>query len=573
MYNIGMGSDCIALGALAAELDSALKGARTDKIVQPEADEIRLFFRAAGRNLCLVVSCNAGAPRMHFTSSRKQNPVGAPSFCMLLRKYLSSSVAEKVFLFEKDRIIGIKFSARTEMKDDAVFYLFTEIMNRYSNIVFTDENLVILDAVKHLPPEDNNSHIVLRGVRYRPPQQNKPFYGDADEFRAVLDGFSGGDLHRALLNGVSGLTGVSVGELLHAAGVPSDCEKPLSEAEKERVCAIAAEFADIVHSPRYSPCISDGKDVLPFPYSTSGTTQPFPTISEAYDALYTAADAAVRLKARLKTVTTAVKRLIARTEKNIAIDRDRLAECEKMEEYRIKGELIVSNIYRISKGDRSVVCDNYYTGEKVEIALDERLSPSKNSAAYFAKYAKLKRTKEFTEKKLQDDLALLSYAESIQEEIAALTPDSSTAPVERELERLGAIRAKATKGKVRLEKAEPPLEYEIEGFRVLAGKNNLQNDELTFRTATGGDVWLHAKNRHGAHVIIQTRGKKPSDSVVATAAEIAASGAGAPVEVDYTERRFVKRRPGGHPGQVIYTDFRTLLATPDPHPELRIKAK
>ncbi len=569
MYNIRMSSDCIALGALATELDSALKGARTDKIVQPEADEIRLFFRAAGKNLCLVVSCNAGAPRMHLTTSKKQNPVGAPAFCMLLRKYLSSSVAEKVFLFEKDRIIGIKFSARTEMKDNAVFYLFTEIMNRYSNIVFTDENFVILDAVKHLPPEENNSHIVLRGVKYRAPQQNKPFYGDEDSLRAVLDGFGGGDLHRAVLGGVSGLTGVSVGELLRIAAVSADCEKPLSEAEKTRIIAVAREFSHITESPRYSPCIADGKDVLPFPYSNSANVQSYPTICEAYDALYTAADAAVRLKARLKTISTAVKRLISRTEKNIAIDRDRLAECERMEEYRIKGELIVSNIYRISKGDTVLVCDNYYTGEKTEIALDERLSPSKNSAAYYAKYAKLKRTREFTEKKLQDDLALLSYARSIEEEIAALTPESSTAPIERELERLGAIKAKAVKGKVRAEKAEPPYEYEIDGFRVLAGKNNLQNDELTFRTAMGSDVWLHTKNRHGAHVIIITHGKKPSETAILTAAEIAASGAGAPVEVDYTERRFVKRRPGGHPGQVIYTDFRTVVAKPDAHSELR----
>lgn len=569
-----MGSDCIALGALAAELDSALKGARTDKIVQPEADEIRLFFRATGRNLCLVVSCNAGAPRMHLTASRKPNPVGAPSFCMLLRKYLSSSAVERVFLFEKDRIVGIKFSARTEMKDNAVFYLFTEIMNRYSNIVFTDENLVILDAVKHLPPEDSNSHVVLRGVKYRPPQQNKPFFGDEDSIRGVLDSFAGGDLHRAVLSGVSGLTGVSVDELLRLSGVHSDCERPLTDAEKDRITATASELADIARSPRYNPCIADGRDVLPFPYGarTEGIAF-YPTINEAYDALYTAADAEIRLKSRLKTVSTAVKRLIARTEKNVAIDRDRLAECEKMEEYRIKGELIVSNIYRISRGDTVLVCDNYYTGEKTEIALDERLSPSKNSAAYFARYAKLKRTKEFTEKKLQDDLNLLSYAESIAEEIKNITPDSSTSPVERELERLGVLRTKSQKGKVRAEKAEPPLEYEIDGFRVLAGKNNLQNDELTFRTANGADIWLHAKNRHGAHVVIQTRGKTPSEKTIVTAAEIAASGAGASVEVDYTERRFVKRRPGGHPGQVIYTDFKTVTATPNTHPELRVRDK
>lgn len=565
-----MGSDCIALGALADELDSALRGARVNKIVQPEADEIRLFFRAAGgRNPVLVISCNAGAPRMHFTSSQKPNPAGAPAFCMLLRKHLGTALVERVFLHENDRIIGIMFSARTEMKDKATFFLFTEIMNRYSNIVLTDGELTILDAVKHLPPEDEDSHVVLRGVKYRPPAQSKPYFGSPENVSAVLDSFGGGDLHRALLGGLSGLTGVSVSEWLRRAGVPADCPAPLDENKKSRLLWVAAEFSDIRSSCLYAPCISGGKEVLPFPYLTiDAETTPYPSLSDAYDAFYTSVDAAMRLKARMKSISAAVKRLITRTKKNIEIDRSRLAECEKADELRIKGELIVSNIYRIKKGDTVLVCDNYYTGGQTEVELDERLSPSQNSAAYFARYAKLKRTKQFTDKKLADDLALLSYAESVQAEIDRMSPADSSAPIERELERLGVLRKKAVKGKVRAERPEPPLEYEIEGFLVLAGKNNLQNDELTFRTASAGDIWLHAKNFHGAHVIIRTRGSEVPEPVIKAAAEIAAADAGAQVEVDYTFRRNVKRLPGGHPGQVVYTDYKTVIARPDKHPEL-----
>lgn len=565
-----MASDCIALGALADELDSALRGARVNKIVQPEADEIRLFFRAAGgRNPVLVISCNAGAPRMHFTSSQKTNPAGAPAFCMLLRKHLGTALVERVFLHENDRIIGIMFSARTEMKDKATFFLFTEIMNRYSNIVLTDGELTILDAVKHLPPEDGDSHVVLRGVKYRPPAQSKPYFGSPENVSAVLDSFGGGDLHRALLGGLSGLTGVSVSEWLRRAGVPADCPAPLDENKKSRLLWMAAEFSDIRSSSLYAPCISGGKEVLPFPYLTiDAETTPYPSLSDAYDAFYTSVDAAMRLKARMKSISAAVKRLITRTKKNIEIDRSRLAECEKADELRIKGELIVSNIYRIKKGDTVLVCDNYYTGGQTEVELDERLSPSQNSAAYFARYAKLKRTKQFTDKKLADDLALLSYAESVQAEIDRMSPADSSAPIERELERLGVLRKKAVKGKVRAERPEPPLEYEIEGFLVLAGKNNLQNDELTFRTASAGDIWLHAKNFHGAHVIIRTRGSEVPEPVIKAAAEIAAADAGAQVEVDYTFRRNVKRLPGGHPGQVVYTDYKTVIARPDKHPEL-----
>ena len=180
----------------------------------------------------------------------------------------------------------------------------------------------------------------------------------------------------------------------------------------------------------------------------------------------------------------------------------------------------------------------------------------------------MKLTKEFTSKKLESDLTLLEYVGSLEEEIATLPYDSPSSAIEEELARLGAFRKKTGAKKVRKEKAEPPFEYETEGFTVLAGKNNLQNEELTFRVASSSDVWLHLKNRHGAHVVVLAEGKKVPESVILTAAEIAAGSAGAPSEVDYTLRRYVKRRPGGHPGQVIYTDFKTVVATPDRHPEL-----
>ncbi len=168
-----MGSDLVALSALANELNIALTGARVDKIVQPDPDELRFFLRNNGKNLCFCVSCNSGAPRIHITNSKKQNPINAPSLCMRLRKHLHVSSVEGVSIFNNDRILQVKFKARTEMKDDAVYYLFAEIMNRYSNIVFTDENLIILDAVKHLPLDVTRDHVVLRGVKYEPVSQKK----------------------------------------------------------------------------------------------------------------------------------------------------------------------------------------------------------------------------------------------------------------------------------------------------------------------------------------------------------------------------------------------------------------
>ena len=200
-----------------------------------------------------------------------------------------------------------------------------------------------------------------------------------------------------------------------------------------------------------------------------------------------------------------------------------------------------------------------------------RLTPSKNSTAYYAKYNKLKRTKEFVSKKLEKDRDLLEYVKSIEDEIANLPYESDTPSIEQELEALGGGKKKSSKNKVRKEKAEPPYVYFVDGFYVYRGKNNIQNDELTFKVASSNDIWLHLKNEHGSHTIIVTEGRKVPDNVLKIAGEITASTKQAPCEVDYTERRNVKRKPDGHPGQVIYVNYKTMISEPNPHKNLETR--
>ncbi len=570
-----MGSDLFALSALAKELNEQLSGARIDKIQQPESDELRFFVRSKGKNQCLVVSCNAGAPRIHLTQSKKASPQIAPNLCMLLRKYITSASIDGVKIYNADRILQIKFNAKTEMRDDAVFYLFVEIMNRYSNIVFTDENLIILDAVKHLPLDVARDHVVLRGVKYSPVAQKKTSYLNASI--DIFDNFAGGDLHKYVLDNLSGFSGASATELLLRAGVCENSAR-LSENEKNRLYNAMRDFANIgdLDALKCTPCIIDGKDVYPVVYRSLAleneeNVQKFDTMSEAYDALITDCDKEIRNKARLKSLATISKHLRQKIEKNIANDLEKLKECEDMEKYRIFGELIVSNIYRINRGDDKLVCLNYYDNTQAEIPLDVRLSPSKNSAAYYNKYNKLKRTKEFVSKKLVDDENLLEYVKSIEEEIANLPYESNSTAIEEEIAMLGGGKKKSQKNKVRKEKAEPPYIYLIDGFYVYKGKNNLQNDELTFKTASSNDVWLHLKNEHGAHTIIVTEGKTVPEKVLKIACEITASSKQASAEVDYTQRRNVKRKPDGHPGQVIYVNYKTALVEPDRHDEYLLK--
>lgn len=571
-----MGSDLFALSALARELNDNLQGARIDKIQQPESDELRFFVRSKGKNQCLVVSCNAGAPRIHLTNSKKVSPQVAPNLCMLLRKYLLSATISDVSIYNHDRIVRIRFDAKTEMRDEATFYLFVEIMNRYSNIVFTDENLVILDAVKHLPLDVERNHVVLRGVPYSPVLQKKISY--LTDCFSVFNDFKGGDLHRFIQDNISGFSGATIEELLLRANINSNVGT-FGAIERERLFKTIKDFASVAtNTPEIPlcPCIINDKEVYPIEYrslenSDKSNVKTLESMSDAYDALITDCDKDIRNKARLKSLATIAKHLRQKVEKNIAIDLQKLAECEDMDKYRLWGELIVNYIYLVKKGDEKLVCVNYYDNSQVEIPLDLRLTPSKNSTAYYAKYNKLKRTKEFVSKKLEKDKDLLEYVKSIEDEIANLPYESDTSAIEQELEALGGGKKKSSKNKVRKEKAEPPYVYFVDGFYIYRGKNNLQNDELTFKIASSNDVWLHLKNEHGSHTIIVTEGRTVPDKVLKIAGEITASTKQASCEVDYTERRNVKRKPDGHPGQVIYVNYKTMVSEPNPHKDLETR--
>lgn len=568
-----MSSDLFALNALAQELDENLRGARVDKIQQPESDELRLFLRASGKNVCLCMSCNAAAPRIHLTTNRKQSPQSAPTLCMLLRKHLTNANIESISVYNCDRILQIKFNAHTEMRDEADFYIFIEIMNRYSNIVFTDANLIILDAVKHLPFNIERNHVVMRGVPYIPVAQPKTSY--LNDCTSIIDAYEGGDLHKYILDNISGFSGITASELMLKAGLDGNCTK-LNENQKQDLLSAILQFGNIRTADYYSPCIINNKDVYPFAYSAlcnadKSNVVRYDEMSQAYDALYTDCDGEIRNKARLKHIATAAKRLHSKVEKNIATDMEKLRDCNQMDTYRLYGELIVSNIYKLNKGDKVLKCTNYYDGSEVEITLDERLTPSKNSAAYYTKYNKLKRTQEFVSKKLIADENLLEYIKSIEEEIANLPFNADIAPIEEELAMLGAGKKKSSKGKVRKEKPEPPFIYLCDEFYIYCGKNNLQNDELTFKFASSSDIWMHLKNAHGAHTIIIAEGRTVPDKILTLAAEITASTQAASAEVDYTERRNVKRKPNGHPGQTLYVNYKTILASPDKHEEFLIK--
>jgi len=562
-----MGSDLFALSALAKELNSTLSGARIDKIQQPNIDEFRFYLRSQGKNEILCISCNAQAPRIHLTNSKKQSPINAPALCMLFRKYLISAVIESISIYNDDRIIKIKINGKTEMKDDTTYFIFVEIMNRYSNIVFTDSNLIIIDSVKHLPLDIARDHVVLHGVKYAPVKQQKISYLN-DPIQVFRD-FNGGDLQKYIIDNLSGFAGLTASELLFESGINSNTNK----LDETQIIKIENTLKSFIELSSIQPCVINNKEVYPIIYKCieNADIQYFNSMSEAYDYIYTDQDLEIRNKSRLKTISNAAKKLRQKVEKNILNDIEKLQECENMDLYKVFGELIVNNIYKIKKGDKSIECYDYYNDKNVIIELNEQLSPSKNSNSYYEKYNKLKRTKEFVTNKLEADKELLEYVKSIEEEIANLPYDADTSSIEDEIMLAGGGKKISSNKKIRNPKAESPYTYLVDGFFIYRGKTNIQNEEITFKLAESNDLWMHLKNEHGAHTIVISNGKVIPERIIKIAAEITASTKNASSEVDYTIRKNVKRKPNGHLGQVIYVNYKTIVVNPDPHKEFLLK--
>ncbi|HKL94127.1 MAG TPA: NFACT family protein, partial [Clostridia bacterium] len=554
-----MSCDLFVLNALASELNAHMSGGKIDKITQPEMDEVRFHIRKNGQNLCLVASCNAQAPRLNLTESKKQNPVNAPAFCMLLRKHLLGARIDKISIFNQDRTICIDFSSRTEMQDEARYKIYVELMNRYSNIVFVDGNEIILDAVKRLPLDEQRDHAVFRGLVYEPIKQPKTCVFSAQ----IIDfeNFTGGNLEDFIMSSFSGFSRSTTRELIAKTRQQSFDEiksndkldittydtqtaitSPMTKMQAEKIVEQISHFENIASSSDFSPCTIDN-NVYPFPYSTlvcennlNLSVKNYATLSQAFDAQNSNIDTAVRLKAKTKHLVLAIKRMREHTEKRIIANREKLKECENMEQSRIFGELIITNIYKIKRGDKDVIVENYYSGKDTEIPLDEKLSPSQNSNAYYKKYNKLKRTEVFLEKKTAEDEVLLNYLASIEDSINQIELNDNLSDIENELASIGAIKKGNKERSEKRSKPQPPLKYKYDDFTILKGKNNIQNDNLTFKIASSRDTWLHLKDAHGAHCVIICEGRIPPYEVIKFAAEITASSLTESAQVDYTER-------------------------------------
>ena len=555
-----MPQDAFTLNYLSKELN-ILTGGKINKVCQPAQDEILIFINCGYNTHKLVISANANFSRCHLTAYEKPNPANAYNFCMLLRKHLIGGVIKEVSLVEGERIIKFEITNKNEMSDVKTKCLYAELMGRFSNIVLT-ENGVILGACKTTQLDKDSKRILLSNFKYLlPPLTNKYNINDKEKLIAEIEKDYLHNPSEFIFNKISGISAVTAKEFAFL----------IKESEPE---LIYEKLCGLFYSSEVSPCVlKDGQklvDYFVYPYHStpskecrdSGGTVHFETISKCLDYYFNSkegSEAFSRLKTKLESAVRGYEHKIIR---KLDIINNSDKACADSELNRIKGELIISNIYKVPKGAESIALDNYYDENKVlTVALDKNLTPSKNAERYYKKYNKQKKTLEHN-KILKEELELeLNYCGSVYEEIKRCENTEDLTEIENELINAGIL--KETKNEKRKTKNEGIgfLKFEKDGFVIKVGKNNIQNEQITF-SAKAEDIWLHVKNYHGSHVVIETGGKKVSENIIYFAAQKAVQYSEArdndKIEVDYTFKKNVKKISGAKTGLVNYTDYKTI---------------
>lgn len=559
-----MAQDAFSLYHIAQELNQTLKGAKINRVSQPDKDDVYLLTHSFSGNRVLVLSSNAESCRIAFTSVEKPNPKSALGFCMLLRKHLLGAVIESVELVGFERIVKITFSGRNDFKEQVKKVLYCEIMGKYSNLILT-ENGIILGCQKNAPLDVATTRVTLSGAKYELPKaQDKVEISNKSEAISRLSAFSGEDLAKFLFENVKGFAYST------AVEAAKRCT-PFSQTEE-----LYNKLYEFTFNPKIKPNVAgEGKlaDVYVTDYiSIGGEKKYYPTIADAYDDFYTNKEKNKAFALKKKLLSDKVNGLIKKLGKKLQGESEKLLACKDMESLRIKGELITANIYRLKEGLEFCELENYYDDYKpIKIALDKQLSPSKNAQRYFKRYAKEKRTVEILLPQKAQTEKELSYLLTVQMFINQATEISEFKDLEDELILAGLLPKPKFKPKTVDE--SPYRVFSVDGYIIKCGKNNVQNDRLTQR-AFKEDLWLHTKNFHSAHVIIETKGVQIPDKVIEVGAEICAyysdAKQGSKVPVDYCFKRFVKKPHEAKPGSVIYTDFKTCYVNPNPHTEYLI---
>jgi predicted ribosome quality control (RQC) complex YloA/Tae2 family protein len=574
--------DGIFIKNIAHELNTLLAGGRIGKIHQLDRDAIVLQVRANGENYRLLLSSNPAAARIHLTEKQYDNPETPPVFCMLLRKHLSGGIVRGFKTIGFERIVFMEVETTDELGDRGIKKLVIEIMGRHSNIVLLNPNDKIIDAIKHVDMEVNRVRELLPARTYiLPPQQDKldPTKPETWDVLKAEAPACGRKVESFLLDKLKGFSPVLCREICFRAEVDDGVSaSSLKEHELDRLIKALKEMMEGLENRGPSPClIMDQSLGKPVDFHCIPLTQ-YP-INQSFDFISTAAEAFYNLKnsrefnsQRANDLKKLVEKQLDKLEKRLAINLETYENNKDYEGLRLMGELITANIYALSKGMEKAMLVNYYSeaGETMEIPLDKDRNPQENAQWYFKRYTKARSAFLYAQKEIEAIKSEIAYLESVLFAIDNAEGAEQYAEIRLELVEQGYLKSAVTRGgrKPQPVQALPLRILSRDGFEILVGRNNKQNDKLTFKTARHEDIWLHIKNFSGSHVVIRTGGQEVPDSTLVEAAEYAAyysqARHAAKVEVDYTYIRNVKKTPGGKPGMVIYVNYYTVVVTPRP---------
>ncbi len=570
-----MAFDGIVVAGLVHEFRNELIGGRIAKIAQPETDELLLTIKTNDGQRRLLISADASLPLIYLTDANKPAPMTAPNFCMLLRKHIGGGRIVDIRQPKLERIIHFTIEHLDELGDLCRKELIVEIMGKHSNIIFCTSDGKIIDSIKHVSAQMSSVREVLPGREYFIPDtmhKADPLTVDADTFTGLLKE-KPMPVSKAVYTSFTGISPVTAEEICHLAGL--DSAIPAKEYSEDILFHLYTQFTiylSAIKEGRFTPAIYyDGREpkefaALPLNHFDGYECREYASISEVLSTFYSTRSLLTRIRQKSADLRHIVQTALERNRKKYDLQLRQLKDTENREKFRIYGELINAYGYNVEEDARKLDALNYYTNEMVSIPLDPTKTPQENAQRYFAKYNKQKRTFEALSELSKETLEDINYLESVQTALDIALTEEDLAQIREELAGAGYIRRRFTKKKVRI-KNEPLHYISSDGYHIYVGKNNLQNEELTFHFASGNDWWFHAKQAPGSHVIVKSNGDELPDRTFEEAGRLAAyysSMRGSDkVEIDYVQKKHVKKPNGAKPGFVVYYTNYSLVIDSD----------
>ncbi|MDE7226285.1 MAG: NFACT family protein [Ruminococcus sp.] len=565
-----------------------LIGGRVEKVSQPSREEIIISIRTRQGSRKLYISANAGSARVHITKKQPDNPQTPPMFCMLLRKRLGNGKLTSIRQDGLERILFLDFECVNEIGDIVTITLACEIMGRCSNLIIINGEGKIIDSIKRVDEEMSRERMVLPGMKYTlPPRDSRLNFLTAESEDIITKICETGttELSKGLIRVFEGISPVLAREWTFFAGRGNhlQCDTVDGDQLDRLIFIIKRTKEQLINNECCFSAASTKEGLLKDfsfirlnQFGTLMYTKEIPTASELLDYFYYERDRAVRTKQRANDLFRLLVNLTERTERRIGVQKTELAECAEKEYFRLFGDVISANMWRIRKGDDSLTAENFYEEDnpEIKIELDVRKTPSQNAQYYYSEYKKCVTAEEKLAVQIRKGEEELQYLDSVFDSLTRADSENDIIQLRLELREQGYIKSGGSK--VKPPKALPPIEYKSsDGYTILVGRNNRQNDQLTLKFAEKSDIWLHTQNITGSHVIIVTDGGTPPDRTVEEAAVIAAVNSKGRnsdlVPVDYCLARYVKKPSGAKPGKVIFTNYSTAFVRPDSELENKLR--